>query len=71
MFIGVIQKPHKHKEWKVKLLLNKQQTTFKIDTGAQCNVIPKWKYRQLCKEPLQKSDANLEVTSLASLAKPA
>lgn len=53
MFTGVVQKYHKHKEWKVTLLLNKQQTTFKIDTGAQYNAIPKWKYHQLCKEPLK------------------
>ena len=59
MLIGVIQKPHKHNEWKVTLLLNKQQTTFKIDTGAQCNIILKWKYHQLCKEPPKKSDSNL------------
>ena len=32
---------------------------FKIDTGAQCNVIPKQRYLQVSKAPLQKSTANL------------
>ena len=32
---------------------------FKIDTGAQCNVIPQWLYYQLSKDPLQPSSASL------------
>ena len=32
---------------------------FKIDTGAQCNVISTWKYHQLSSRPLQKSHARL------------
>ena len=32
---------------------------FKIDTGAQCNVISTQKYRQLSPRPLQKSHAKL------------
>ena len=39
--------------------MHQQQTTFKIDTGAQCNVIPLWKYYQVCKDPLQPSSASL------------
>lgn len=36
-----------------------QKAIFKIDMGAQCDVIPKWKYQQLCQDPLQTSTANL------------
>ena len=36
-----------------------QKAVFKIDTDAQCNIIPKWKYQQVCKEPLQISTGNL------------
>ena len=38
MFIGTIQQP---REWQITLPLNNQRLKFKIDTGAQCNVIPK------------------------------
>ena len=59
MFIGVIHQNQQSNEWKVTILLNKQKAKFKIDTGAQCNVIPKRIYRQVCKEPLKVSTANL------------
>ena len=59
LFIGGIQRTTKFKDWKVTIALNNQKTAFKIDTGAQCNVIPKCKYHQVSKMPLQKSMANL------------
>ena len=59
MFIGVIHQNQQSNEWKVTILLNKQKAKFKIDTGAQCNVIPKRIYQQVCKEPLKVSTANL------------
>ena len=59
LFIGGIQRTKKFKDWKVTIALNNQKTAFKIDTGAQCNVIPKCKYHQVSKKPLQKSTANL------------
>ena len=59
MFIGAIQRNQNAKEWQITLILNNHQLKFKIDTGAQCNVIAKHKYSQLSKVPLQKSTANL------------
>ena len=59
MFIGTIQRNQKPREWQITLPLNNQQLKFKIDTGAQCNVIPKQRYLQVSKAPLQKSTANL------------
>ena len=47
------------KDWKTTILLNKQKTTFKIDTGAQCNVISKRQYNQICNKPLLPSHARL------------
>ena len=41
MFIGMIQNTPKPTDWKVTILLNKQRTVFKMNTGAQCNVISK------------------------------
>ena len=59
LFIGTLGRTHKIKDWLVTILIHQQQTTFKIDTGAQCNVIPLWKYYQMCKDPLQPSSASL------------
>ena len=59
LFIGTLGQAHKVKDWSVTILMNKQKTTFKIDTGAQCNVIPQWKYYQVCKDPLQPSSTSL------------
>ena len=59
MFIGTLDRAHQVKDWTVTILLNQQRTIFKIDTGAQCNVIPQQKYYQVCKDPLQPSSANL------------
>ena len=39
MFIGALQKNNITKEWQITITLNNQRTKFKIDTGAQCNVI--------------------------------
>ena len=44
MFIGAVQKNQNFREWQITLSLSNQRITFKIDTGAQCNVITKQKY---------------------------
>ena len=59
LFIGTLGQTRKVKDWSVTILMNHQRTTFKIDTGAQCNVIPQWQYHQVCKDPLQPSSASL------------
>ena len=41
MFIGTIQRNRSPREWQITLPLNHQRLKFKIDTGTQCNVIPK------------------------------
>ena len=40
LFIGTLRQIKKVKDWSFTILMHQQQTTFKIDTGAQCNVIP-------------------------------
>ena len=53
-FIGMVQcGTNKMPDWKVTILVNHQKTCFKIDTGAQCNVISRLKYHKLCSKPLQ------------------
>ena len=59
MFIGIILANSNSKDWKTTVLLNKRKTTFKLDTGAQCNVISKHKYDQISTKPLLPSHARL------------
>ena len=40
-------------DWKVTFIVNDQKTRFKIDTGAQCNVISRHTYHRLGSLPLQ------------------
>ena len=48
LFIDMVQcGTYKTPDWKVKILINGQETSFKIDTGAQCNVLSMQKYNQL------------------------
>ena len=60
LFIGMIQCTTTNKpDWKVSILVNYQRISFKIDTGAQCNIISKSRYHQLSSMPLQQSGARL------------
>ena len=59
MFIGMLLANSNSKDWKTTVLLNKRGTTFKLDTGAQCNVISKHKYDQISTKPLLPSHARL------------
>ena len=60
LFIDMVKcSTNKSSDWKVTLLVNDQKTRFKIDTGAQCNVISRHMYHRLGSLPLQKSHARL------------
>ena len=59
MFMGMIQNIPKPTDSKVTILLNKQRAVFKMDTGAQCNVISNQKYNQVSKAPLHQSNSRL------------
>ena len=60
LFIDMVKcSTNKSSDWKVTLLVNDQKTRFKIDTGAQCNVISRHTYHRLGSLPLQKSHARL------------
>ena len=45
--------------WKVGLLINDQKVMFKMDMGAQCNVMSQQMYAQVCDKPLQSSCTKL------------
>ena len=47
------------KNWNTTVGINKHPVQFKINTGAQCNVMSSQTYHQLSQRPLQKSKARL------------
>ena len=49
----------KQKDWNVTMTVNSHAVKFKIDTGAQCNVISSKTYHSLSSQPLGKSKARL------------
>ena len=59
MYIAMINYDADTKEWEVDIRMNEQRVTFKIDTGAQCNVISKETYDKVSRQPLTKSRAKL------------
>lgn len=60
-FIGAIhdQVQDEDKEWTTSLKINSKDVKFKIDTGAECNVISKKTYEKLSKTRLEKSRVKL------------
>ena len=59
MYIAMINDHADTEEWEVNIRMNEQRVTFKIDTGAQCNVISKETYDKVSRQPLTKSRAKL------------
>ena len=58
MFIGAIIADNK--DWVETVSFGNVQELFKLDTGAQCNVLPKTAYDKITTKPLQSSSAKLE-----------
>lgn len=58
-FIGIVNTQGKAKEWTTSLNMCNKDVTFKIDTGAKCNVISYTTYDQLDKPHLEKSRMRL------------
>jgi hypothetical protein len=60
MFVATVQHEKSGpRDWHAILKINEKTVSFKIDTGAQCNVISKKTYNLISKMPLQKSHAKL------------
>ena len=49
----------KRKDWDATVTINSQHITFKIDTGAQCNVMSSKTYNRISQQPLMRSNAKL------------
>ena len=58
MFIGAISA--ENKDWVETVSFGNVQELFKLDTGAQSNVLPKAAYDKITTKPLQSSSAKLE-----------
>ena len=52
-------KAKQDEEWRATLILNDRRVVFKLDTGAECNVISKEVYDSVSKQPLQKTRTKL------------
>ena len=60
MFVATMHRDKpEHRDWQATLTINEKKVFFKIDTGAQCNVISKRTYHQISKTPLKKSNTKL------------
>ena len=54
-FIGVLgTEPLTQKDWMQSVVINKLQVNMKLDTGAQCNVLPYALYCKLTREKMRK-----------------
>ena len=58
-FIGAINAQDENKEWTTSLKIDNKNVKFKIDTGAERNVISKKTYEELTKTRLEKSRVQL------------
>ena len=59
MVIDAVSSGQAKEDWHTTIKVNEHNVTFKIDTGAQCNVISKETYNRICQQPLRKSRAKL------------
>ena len=61
LFIGTVNTELKRDttDWNITLDINETQVKLKLDTGAQCNVLPMSTYKQLTAEKLEKSRTKL------------
>ena len=58
MFIGAISA--ENKDWAETVSFGNVQELFKLDTGAQCNVLPTAAHDKVTTKPLQSLSAKLE-----------
>ena len=52
-------KAKQDEEWRATLILNDKNVSFKLDTGAECNVVSKEVYNSVSKQPPQRTRTKL------------
>lgn len=70
LFLGELDSSQNDKnELFTKLTVNEEEISFKIDTGAQCNVIPEHAYEKLSKKP-SLQPTNVKITAYGGVRVP-
>ena len=59
IFLNSIETEKQVNDWKVSVKILKQNVSVKLDTGAQCNVLPLHVYKQISNKPLKRSKSRL------------
>ena len=55
IFLNSVETEKQVNDWKVNVKILKKNVILKLDTGAQCNVLPLHVYKQISNKPLQRS----------------
>ena len=59
LLIATVETKPASREWSATITINAHRVAFKIDTGAQCNVMSSKMYNLVSRQPLRKSNAKL------------
>ena len=59
IYIESVDNNQSEKDWKVNVKINGNHVQLKLDTGAQCNVIPLKLYNEISKKNLKRTSAKL------------
>ena len=59
IYIESVDNNQTEKDWKVNVKINEKHVQLKLDTGAQCNVIPLKLYKEISKKNLKRTSAKL------------
>ena len=59
IFLDSVETDQNVKDWKVNIKICDKTVNMKLDTGAQCNVLPYHVYKQISHKPLKASKSRL------------
>ena len=59
IFLDSVETEQNVKDWKVNMKICDKTVNMKLDTGAQCNVLPYHVYKQISRKPLKASKSRL------------
>ena len=59
IFLNSVETEKQLNDWEVNVKILKKNVSVKLDTGAQCNVLPLHVYKQISNKPLQRSKSRL------------
>ena len=59
IFLNSVETEKQVNDWKINVKILTKNVSVKLDTGAQCNVLPLHVYKQISNKPLQRSKSRL------------